>query len=221
VYHNAAKHIPKMILVASFSDKAGVKGMQRFLQQWEHAEETLSIDDSQIVDIFDERDRGPFLFWLLNERIFLLRVLLACPSSQPVPYALCQVYTGLLAAALFGPCAGRDGRDLSPRSVSRDGRSADKLRRTCPCNGNQETVAQALHGLIMKGGGVTVGRCCGARSVGSQSHSPSCHQFAVAPRRFVDGARSAASKCVSGHCHPFEVVEPTVAQGPEGLAFFL
>jgi hypothetical protein len=79
VYHNAAKHIPKMIWVASFSDKAGVKGMQRFMQQWEHAEETLSTDDCQIVDILDERDRGPFLFWLLNERIFLLRALLANP----------------------------------------------------------------------------------------------------------------------------------------------
>ena len=79
VYHTAAKHIPKMILVASFSDKAGVKGMQRFMQQWEHSEETLSTENFQIVDILEEQDRGPFLFWLLNERIFLLRAPLANP----------------------------------------------------------------------------------------------------------------------------------------------
>jgi hypothetical protein len=66
--------------------------------------------------------------------------------------------------------------------------------------GNQMISAQVLLSMKMKVGGV--GRCWGACNVDSQSHSPSCHQVAVVPRRFLDGFRSAASKYVSGWRFP-------------------
>ena len=60
-----------MILVAAFGEAAGVRSMQGFMRLWEHAERTLSRDDFRLLGSLDERDHGPFLFWLLNERIWL------------------------------------------------------------------------------------------------------------------------------------------------------
>jgi hypothetical protein len=82
VYRTAAKLMPKMILVAAFGEEMGVRSMQRFMQQWEHAERTHSHDDFKMLESLDERDHGPFLFWLLNERILLLRVLYSAAILQ-------------------------------------------------------------------------------------------------------------------------------------------
>ncbi len=71
VYRTAARRIPELILVAAFGEAAGVRSMQGFMRLWEHAEQTLSRDDFRLLGSLDERDHGPFLFWLLNERIWL------------------------------------------------------------------------------------------------------------------------------------------------------
>ena len=60
-----------MILLAAFSEAAGVRSMQGFMRLWEHADRTLSRDDVRLLGSLDERDHGPFLFWLLNERVWL------------------------------------------------------------------------------------------------------------------------------------------------------
>ena len=60
-----------MILLAAFGEAAGVQGMQGFLRLWEHAERALSRDDFRLLESLDQRDHGPFLFWLLNERVWL------------------------------------------------------------------------------------------------------------------------------------------------------
>ena len=60
-----------MILLAAFGEAADVRSMQGFMRLWEHAVRTLSRDDFRLLGSLDERDHGPFLFWLLNERIWL------------------------------------------------------------------------------------------------------------------------------------------------------
>ena len=42
--------------------------MQSFIEQWESAEETLSDDDTKLLRNLNKKDRGPFLYWLINER---------------------------------------------------------------------------------------------------------------------------------------------------------
>jgi hypothetical protein len=42
--------------------------LQSFIEQWESAEETLSEDDTKLLRNLNKKDRGPFLYWLINER---------------------------------------------------------------------------------------------------------------------------------------------------------
>ncbi len=60
-----------MILLAAFGEAAGVRSMQGFMRLWEHAERALSRDDFRLLGSLEQRDHGPFLFWLLNERVLL------------------------------------------------------------------------------------------------------------------------------------------------------
>ena len=90
-----------MILVAAFGEAAGVRSMQGFMRLWEHAERTHSHDDFRMLESLDERDHGPFLFWLLNERVWLPSAALASrrpPASRLGPIA--RVHVGLLDPGL-------------------------------------------------------------------------------------------------------------------------
>ena len=92
-----------MILVAAFGEAAGVRGMQGFMRLWEHAERTLSRDDFRLLGSLDERDHGPFLFWLLNERVWLPSAALLVASRQPPASCLgpiARVPVGLLDPGL-------------------------------------------------------------------------------------------------------------------------
>jgi hypothetical protein len=101
VYRTAARRIPEMILVAAFGEAAGVRSMQGFMRLWEHAERTLS-DDFRLLGSLDERDHGPFLFWLLNERVWLPSAVLA--SRQPP--ASCLGPKARVNVVLLGPGLG-------------------------------------------------------------------------------------------------------------------
>ena len=93
-----------MILVAAFGEAAGVRSMRGFMQLWEHAERTLSRDDFRLLESLDQRDHGPFLFWLLNERVWLPFALLASrrpPASCLGPIA--RVPVGLVGPGLGWP----------------------------------------------------------------------------------------------------------------------
>jgi hypothetical protein len=105
VYRTAARRIPEMILLAAYSEAAGVRSMQGFMRLWEHAERTLSRDDFRLLGSLDERDHGPFLFWLLNERVWLPSAALLVASRQPpasclVPIA--RVHSGSSTQAWAG-----------------------------------------------------------------------------------------------------------------------
>jgi hypothetical protein len=102
VYRTAARRIPQMILVAAFGEAAGVRSMRGFMQLWEHAERTLSRDDFRLLGSLDERDHGPFLFWLLNERVWLPSAVLALRQSP----ASCLDPIARVPVRLFDPALG-------------------------------------------------------------------------------------------------------------------
>jgi len=53
-------------LEAAFGEEHIAIAMRAFFAQWEQAEETLTDDDVRILDNVIQKDRGPFLFWLVN-----------------------------------------------------------------------------------------------------------------------------------------------------------
>ena len=81
IYKHAAAQMPKMILEAAFGEEHVATSMRAFFAQWEQAEETLSDDDVRILDNVIQKDRGPFLFWLVNECGLAPRSHLLCASS--------------------------------------------------------------------------------------------------------------------------------------------
>jgi hypothetical protein len=68
IYREAADSIPRLILVAAFGQPEIVRSMQSFMQQWEQAEHSLTGDSADMIEYLDEKDRGPFLYWMINER---------------------------------------------------------------------------------------------------------------------------------------------------------
>ena len=67
VYYRAASQMPRLLLVAAFGQQEVADNLKHFLSQLIQAEETLTADDVKIVDSLVPKDRGPFLYWLLNE----------------------------------------------------------------------------------------------------------------------------------------------------------
>jgi hypothetical protein len=68
VYRSAADRMPKLLVLAAFADPAVVRSMWAFMAQWTRAEETMPDDLIELLESLDMKDRGPFLYWLLNER---------------------------------------------------------------------------------------------------------------------------------------------------------
>ncbi len=71
VYKIAAQNMPRLILMAAFGQEEVKTNMQYFMEQLERAEHTLSKADVAMLDNISSKDRGPFLYWLLNERAML------------------------------------------------------------------------------------------------------------------------------------------------------
>ena len=70
-----------MILLSAFGAEPDLHNMRGFMRQWEQAEKMLTGEDYAVLGNLDEKDMGPFLFWLLNERASLCASFLFCPSS--------------------------------------------------------------------------------------------------------------------------------------------
>jgi hypothetical protein len=69
VFKKAAKEMPRLILAAAFGDDEVALNMKYFLEQLKNAQKTINKDDLRILDNVAGKDRGPFLYWLLEERI--------------------------------------------------------------------------------------------------------------------------------------------------------
>jgi hypothetical protein len=68
IYTQAARRMPRLLLMAAFSKRETVVNMKGFMDNWERAERRFTKDDLALVEQIDAKDRGPFLYWLINER---------------------------------------------------------------------------------------------------------------------------------------------------------
>jgi hypothetical protein len=68
VYRYVAQQMPKMIFLATYCTEDIVQRMHSFVSQWEECELGINDEAVRIMHVLDFKHRGPFLFWLLNER---------------------------------------------------------------------------------------------------------------------------------------------------------
>ena len=61
-----ASQMPRIMVEASFGDEAQVENLFGFMGQWVRSEKSLKEKDLSMVGNVAEKDRGPFLYWLLN-----------------------------------------------------------------------------------------------------------------------------------------------------------
>ncbi len=65
-YRAASKQMPIMTLVASFGESDAVRSLREYMGQYVKAETLRSNEYAPLLDVLDQRDTGPFLYWLLN-----------------------------------------------------------------------------------------------------------------------------------------------------------
>ena len=68
VYKHVATRMPRLILVAAFGKSECGENMKMFMDNAIDAEERITEMDLEMVADITPKDRGPFLYWLLNER---------------------------------------------------------------------------------------------------------------------------------------------------------
>jgi hypothetical protein len=74
--------MPRLILMSAFGEAELAQNMVYFLEHLEQAEHTLTEKDLRLLDNIILKDRGPMLYWLINERAsteYLLSLVLSCP----------------------------------------------------------------------------------------------------------------------------------------------
>ena len=67
VYKKAAEQMPRLLLVSAFGHEDVSQNVKYFLEQLEHAENQLSNEELAVVENIVAKDRGPFLYWMVNE----------------------------------------------------------------------------------------------------------------------------------------------------------
>jgi predicted nucleotidyltransferase len=67
-YRNAASAMPRAIIEIAFGDDGTSETWKGFMDRWVQSEEMLTADDLGMLRALDEKDRGPFMYWLLQER---------------------------------------------------------------------------------------------------------------------------------------------------------
>ena len=67
-YKQATDRMPNLLLVSAFGDVDVRAKMRFFLNQVEEADRMLSPNELKMIVLMDRKDRGPLLYWLLNER---------------------------------------------------------------------------------------------------------------------------------------------------------
>ena len=95
VYHLAARSIPSMLLLASFGEFADVLHLRGFLAQWERAQDSQRDGSIDMLNGLAAIDRGPLLFWLVNERVYF--------SSHPHCFT-CPLHRALLLSFIATVC---------------------------------------------------------------------------------------------------------------------
>jgi hypothetical protein len=70
VYRQIAARLPRLLLLSSFGSVDVLKSIASFIEHMEVSESTFSDDDVAVFDLVSEKDKGPFLYWLVNERCF-------------------------------------------------------------------------------------------------------------------------------------------------------
>ena len=68
IYQHAAERMPKLILEAAFGNVEVTQSMRKFMAQWMASDLNVSNGDLELLDQISTKDRGPFLYWLINER---------------------------------------------------------------------------------------------------------------------------------------------------------
>jgi hypothetical protein len=79
IYRTAADQMPRLIMEAAFGDSTVGRHMQSFMKEWEEAEVTVNREDMRMLRHIERKDRGPFLYWLVNE----------CGSGAPLALRPC------------------------------------------------------------------------------------------------------------------------------------
>ncbi len=96
IYKRAAEQMPRLLLVATFGDEQVTQNLQYFMRQLEQAEGNLDKNDLRLVSNVTGKDRGPFLYWLLNESAMRVE------SHSPHRLATCTHYTQSLLIRSVG-----------------------------------------------------------------------------------------------------------------------
>ena len=90
--------MPRLLLMSAFGDSELAQNMVYFLEHLEQAEHTLTEKDLRLLSNISVKDRGPILYWLINERA-------SCPPlAAPATLGLFSTPVPLVvptAAALF------------------------------------------------------------------------------------------------------------------------
>jgi len=66
IYQHAAERMPKLILEAAFGNVEVTQSMRKFMAQWMASDLNVSNGDLELLDQISTKDRGPFLYWLIN-----------------------------------------------------------------------------------------------------------------------------------------------------------
>ena len=72
IYKLVAERMPRLLLVAAFGKDEVGHTLKSFLDHAIDAEGRITDHDLEMVADINPKDRGPFLYWLLNERVLQL-----------------------------------------------------------------------------------------------------------------------------------------------------
>lgn len=71
LYNQIVEQVPRLVLAASFGNEHVAANMRMFMMQLLAAEQSIGDKELSIINVIVKKDRGPFLYWLLNERASL------------------------------------------------------------------------------------------------------------------------------------------------------
>jgi hypothetical protein len=86
IYNEAGQTMPNLILMMAFGDSKLATHIKGYLDELVSAKELFTSDDQKMIDHIVDKDRGPLLFWLANERI--PASLPSCPHRSSLPACL-------------------------------------------------------------------------------------------------------------------------------------
>jgi hypothetical protein len=156
IYRSLAERMPKLLMLAAYSPPSVVRSLENFMDHWELAEEHLTDVHVGILDNLDGKDRGAFLYWMLNERTLptrhshsFLALACACPWGCDTRFErLWEPGVSLESARLIATQEQRRAFVTSLELSSRSNLAAEKL----VSNGvrRASVVLAGIEGLVGK-----------------------------------------------------------------------